>query len=50
MDEQIAALRTRGVRFLHERPAEGERGRYAAFADSFGTVREIREATGGRDS
>ena len=33
MDERIAALRMRSLRFLHERPAEGELGRYAAFAD-----------------
>jgi catechol 2,3-dioxygenase-like lactoylglutathione lyase family enzyme len=36
-------LRARGVRFLHERPAENELGRYAAFVDPFGNVHEICE-------
>ena len=36
-------LRAKGVRFLHERPAENEFGRYAAFVDPFGNVHEIYE-------
>ena len=40
MDERIAGLRMRSLRFLHERPAEGELRRYAAFADRFGNGHE----------
>jgi glyoxylase I family protein len=41
IDAAMAELRARGVRFLHERPAENEMGRYAAFVDPFGIVHEI---------
>ena len=36
-------LRAKGVKFLHDKPAENEFSRYAAFADSFGNVHEIFE-------
>jgi catechol 2,3-dioxygenase-like lactoylglutathione lyase family enzyme len=41
--EAMDDLRARGVRFLHERPAENELCRYAAFVDPFGNVHEIYE-------
>jgi predicted enzyme related to lactoylglutathione lyase len=43
LDAAIAALKTKGVQFLHATPAEGEFGRYAAFRDPFGNVLEILE-------
>jgi glyoxylase I family protein len=43
VDEAMDDLRARGVRFLHERPAENEFSRYAAFVDPFGNVHEIYE-------
>src|SRR5688500_15314886 len=41
VDDSMRELRARGVRFLHERPAENALGRYAAFVDPFGIVHEI---------
>lgn len=43
LDAAMAELRTQGVRFVHESPAHGPLGRYAAFADPFGTVHELAE-------
>jgi glyoxylase I family protein len=43
VDEAMDDLRARGVRFLHERPAENAFSRYAAFVDPFGNVHEIYE-------
>jgi glyoxylase I family protein len=39
----METLRSQGVEFLHETPAEGPTGRYAAFVDPFGIVHEILE-------
>ena len=39
----MEALRSRGVAFLHDVPATGPLGRYAAFVDPFGIVHEIQE-------
>ncbi len=39
----MAALRAKGVAFLHAAPAAGEFGRYAAFRDPFGNVLELLE-------
>ena len=36
-------LRRKGVYFLHDRPAENEFSRYAAFTDPFGIVHGIYE-------
>jgi catechol 2,3-dioxygenase-like lactoylglutathione lyase family enzyme len=44
IDEALSALKSKGVRLLHEEPAENEFGRYAAFEDPFGNVHEIYEA------
>lgn len=41
----MTALKSKGVRFLHERPATNEWGRYAAFLDPFGNVLELFERT-----
>jgi catechol 2,3-dioxygenase-like lactoylglutathione lyase family enzyme len=43
LERSMAKLRARGVRFLHEAPAEGPLGRYAAFVDPCGNVHEICE-------
>lgn len=43
LDAAMRELRSRGVRFLHETPNGGPLGRYAAFADPFGTVHELVE-------
>ncbi len=43
LDAAMAALKAKGVRFLHATPAQGEFGRYAAFADPFGNVLELLE-------
>lgn len=43
VEASMAALRARGVEFLHDVPAEGPLGRYAAFVDPFGIVHEIQE-------
>ncbi|HSE24501.1 MAG TPA: VOC family protein [Pyrinomonadaceae bacterium] len=36
-------LKARGVKFVHEKPAENELCRYAAFFDPFGNVHELCE-------
>ena len=41
----MADLKAKGVRFLHERPATNEWGRYVAFLDPFGNVLELLERT-----
>ncbi len=46
VERAVAALQAEGVRFLHDRPAEGPLGRYAAFVDPFGIVHEVQEARG----
>lgn len=43
IDEAFDALKSKGVKFLHETPAENDRSRYAAFVDPFGNVHEIFE-------
>jgi glyoxylase I family protein len=43
VEKALKDLRTKGVNFLHERPAENEFSRYAAFSDPFGNVHEIFE-------
>lgn len=43
IEETLIDLRARGVRFLHDKPAENEFSRYAAFSDPFGNVHEIFE-------
>ena len=47
VDEAMHALRARGVAFLHDVPAEGPLGRYAAFVDPFGIVHEVQEQAAG---
>ncbi|MGI8468334.1 MAG: VOC family protein [Pyrinomonadaceae bacterium] len=43
VEKTMRDLKTKGVKFLHEKPSENEFSRYAAFADSFGNVHEIFE-------
>jgi glyoxylase I family protein len=43
VEEAIHELRRHGVEVLHDSPAEGPVGRYAAFVDPFGIVHEISE-------
>ena len=43
IDEALRSLRAKGVRFLHDEPAENSFSRYAAFQDPFGNVHEIYE-------
>ena len=43
LDAAMAALKAKGVEFLHAVPAAGEFGRYAAFRDPFGNVLELLE-------
>ena len=43
VDKALRDLRAKGVRFLHQEPAENEFSRYAAFIDPFGNVHEIYE-------
>jgi glyoxylase I family protein len=43
VDAALRDLRAKGVRLLHEEPAENDDSRYAAFVDPFGNVHEIRE-------
>jgi glyoxylase I family protein len=43
LDAAIAALKAKGVPFLHAAPATNEFGRYAAFKDPFGNVLELME-------
>ena len=47
VDEAMDDLRARGVRFLHDQPAENDFSRYAAFVDPFGNVHEIYEPRSG---
>jgi glyoxylase I family protein len=47
VQETMNTLKARGVRLLHDVPAEGPMGRYAAFVDPFGIVHEIREPPAG---
>ena len=49
VDAAMSDLRAKGVRFLHEQPAENEFSRYAAFADPFGNVHEIYERRTGAE-
>lgn len=44
IDQAMADLAMRGVRFIHERPARNAFGRYAAFHAPGGNVHEIFEA------
>jgi len=44
IDQAMVELRAKGVRFLHEEPAENELCRYAAFKDPFGNVHEISQS------
>jgi catechol 2,3-dioxygenase-like lactoylglutathione lyase family enzyme len=43
VEQSIRELRTKGVEFLHQEPAENEFSRYVAFADPFGNVHELYE-------
>ncbi len=43
LEASMGELRDRGVRFLHQTPAEGPLGRYAAFVDPCGNVHELCE-------
>lgn len=44
IDQAMADLRARGVRFIHDHPARNPFGRYAAFHAPGGNVHEIFEA------
>ena len=41
--DSIKELKARGVKFVHEHPAENDLCRYAAFFDPFGNVHELCE-------
>jgi glyoxylase I family protein len=43
VDDSMRELRAKGVRFLHQEPAENEFCRYAALLDPFGNVHELYE-------
>ncbi|CAN5401984.1 hypothetical protein BH10ACI1_BH10ACI1_34800 [soil metagenome] len=43
VEKTISDFRAKGVKFLHEVPAENEFSRYAAFFDPFGNIHEIYE-------
>ncbi len=43
LEAAMKELKARGVEFLHDAPAEGPLGRYAAFVDPFGIVHELQE-------
>jgi glyoxylase I family protein len=43
IEKALEDLRTKGVKFLHDEPAENEFSRCAAFSDPFGNVHEIFE-------
>jgi glyoxylase I family protein len=43
VEKSISELIEKGVKFLHQTPAENDFSRYAAFYDSFGNVHEIFE-------
>jgi catechol 2,3-dioxygenase-like lactoylglutathione lyase family enzyme len=40
---KMSELESKGVRFLHAKPAENDFSRYAAFCDPFGNIHEIFE-------
>jgi catechol 2,3-dioxygenase-like lactoylglutathione lyase family enzyme len=44
IDRKMAAMKAKGVEFLHEAPATNELGRYAAFSAPGGLVHEIFQA------
>ncbi len=43
IDASLRELRAKGVRFLHQEPAENEFCRYVALVDPFGNVHELYE-------
>jgi glyoxylase I family protein len=43
VEKSMSQLIEKGVRFLHQTPAENDFSRYAAFRDPFGNVHEIFE-------
>lgn len=43
VEQTMFELIEKGVRFLHQTPAENDFSRYAAFCDSFGNIHEIFE-------
>lgn len=43
IDRSLRELRAKGVRFLHQEPAENEFCRYVAMVDPFGNVHELYE-------
>ena len=43
VEKILRDLRAKGVVFLHDKPAENDFSRYAAFSDPFGNVHEIFE-------
>lgn len=43
IDKSLRELRAKGVRFLHQEPAENELCRYVAMLDPFGNVHELYE-------
>lgn len=43
VEQSMRELRTKGVKFLHQEPAENDFSRYAAFRDPFGNVHELYE-------
>ena len=43
VEDSMRELKVRGVKFIHEQPAENELCRYAAFFDPFGNVHELCE-------
>jgi glyoxylase I family protein len=43
VEKSMSQLIEKGVKFLHQTPAENDFSRYAAFRDSFGNVHEIFE-------
>jgi predicted enzyme related to lactoylglutathione lyase len=45
LDAAVAELTAEGVHFLHATANEGPIGRYAAFANPFGTIHELVEAS-----
>jgi glyoxylase I family protein len=47
IEETMITLKAQGIKLLHDLPAEGPLGRYAAFVDPFGIVHEIRELPAG---
>ena len=43
VDARMAEMQNAGISFIHQRPAENEFSRYAAFSDPSGNVHEIFE-------